>query len=317
MVSTQQVQDLLTDGGTVLSEDGSKIGKVEQVFLDDETSEPEWVTVKTGMFGGAETFVPLQDARVDGDEVTVPFSKDKVKDAPRIEDQDGHLSREEESELYRYYGIAESSSSHHDTTTQQDTDLGSDRSDGGGGVDREDRDDDGRTDSRDGMASGVLGDDTDSTRGAEGASDGSDGSDGSMTRSEERVNIGTETESAGKVRLRKYVVTDEVTKTVPVSHEEVRVERVPLEGDEADTSSASGELAEETAEVELSGERVVVDKDTVPVEKVQLDRETVTEDQQVTEEVRKEQIDVDDEGHGAEDGHDSQGVTDENRSDLR
>jgi sporulation protein YlmC with PRC-barrel domain len=103
MVSTHEVQDLLAQGGTVVSEDGTKIGSVGQVFLDDHTGEPEWVTVKTGMFGGAESFVPLASATIHGDEVRVPFDKDTVKDAPRVDDSNGHLSESEEDELFRYY----------------------------------------------------------------------------------------------------------------------------------------------------------------------------------------------------------------------
>ncbi|MGM7423360.1 PRC-barrel domain-containing protein [Cellulosimicrobium sp. CpK407] len=103
MISTDQIERLLS-GGTVVSQAGEKVGKVGQVFLDDRTGEPAWVTVKTGLFGTAESFVPLADADVQGDVVRVPYTKDTVKDAPRVDDSEGHLSHEEETELYRYYG---------------------------------------------------------------------------------------------------------------------------------------------------------------------------------------------------------------------
>ncbi|MFD4994311.1 PRC-barrel domain-containing protein [Cellulosimicrobium cellulans] len=103
MISTDQIERLLS-GGTVVSQAGEKVGKVGQVFLDDRSGEPEWVTVKTGLFGTAESFVPLADADVQGDEIRVPFTKDTVKGAPRVDDSEGHLSHEEEAELYRYYG---------------------------------------------------------------------------------------------------------------------------------------------------------------------------------------------------------------------
>ncbi|MDO5737479.1 MAG: YsnF/AvaK domain-containing protein, partial [Propionibacteriaceae bacterium] len=114
--------------------------------------------------------------------------------------------------------------------------------------------------------------------------------DDSMTLSEERVNVGTETRESGKVRLRKYVVTENVTKTVPVQHEEVRVERVPLDDD-----ARGGHIDDDGAEVEvtLHEEKAVVDKDTVAVEEVRLGKETMTEEESVSTEVRKERLDTD------------------------
>lgn len=95
----------------------------------------------------------------------------------------------------------------------------------------------------------------------------------------------------GRVRLRKYVVTENVTQTVPVSHEEVRIEREPIT--DADDAVSGVEISEDVQEVELKGERVVVSKETVPVERVRIGTETVTEEQQVSEEVRREQIETD------------------------
>ena len=114
-----------------------------------------------------------------------------------------------------------------------------------------------------------------------------------MILSEERVNVGTETHESGRVRLRKYVVTENVTKTVPVQHEEVRVERVPLDDD----GSRGGHIDDDGSEVEvtLHEETPVVDKDTVAVEEVRLGKETVTDQETVSTEVRKEQVDTDDE----------------------
>ena len=58
----------------------------------------------TGLFGTNETFVPVQGAEFNGDRVTLAYDKAQVKDAPNIS-EDGHLSPEEEKQLYRYYGI--------------------------------------------------------------------------------------------------------------------------------------------------------------------------------------------------------------------
>jgi uncharacterized protein (TIGR02271 family) len=270
MIGTDHAQNLLSNGGQVLDQHRDKIGKAGQVYLDDRTGEPAWVTVKTGLFGGAESFVPLAEGRMEGDDVSVPYSKDQVKDAPRIEDENGHLSRDEEAELYRYYGLADPD---HAVAGGRDTayaDTG--------------RADDGHTDAArpQGAVGGGAGHDT----------SGPD-TDSAMTRSEERVDVGTETETVGRARLRKYVVTENVTKTVPVSHEEVRIEREPITDANRGEALSGGDITEEEHEVELKGERVVVDKDTVPVERVQMGTETVTENREVSEQVRKEQIEAD------------------------
>jgi uncharacterized protein (TIGR02271 family) len=112
-----------------------------------------------------------------------------------------------------------------------------------------------------------------------------------MTHSEERLRVGTENVAAGRARLRKYVVTEPVSTTVPVSHEEVRVEREPITDASAGDALSGSDISEAEHEVTLRAERPVVDKETVPVERVRLGTETVTEERQVNEEVRKEQID--------------------------
>ena len=279
MISTQEVQDLLSSGGTVVDDDGTKIGNIGQVFLDDQTSEPEWVTVKTGMFGGAESFIPLADATTSGSEIRVPFQKSKVKDAPRVDDSEGHLSQDEEAELYRYYGMSYDES-------HSDSGLPA------GGMQ-----------SNPDVAGSERSGETDQDRSGERVGRDTSGptTDDAMTRSEEQVNIGTEQVSTGKVRLRKYVVTENVTKTVPVSHEEVRIEREPITDANRGDAVAGGDITSEEHEVELTEERVVVDKEVVPVERVKLGKDTVTEEQQVSEEVRKEQIDMDDDSTNAAD----------------
>ena len=219
--------------------------------------------VKTGLFGGAESFVPLADATSSGTEIRVPFDESKVKDAPRVDDSEGHLSADEESELYRYYGMSY-------TDPKPDSGVPTDGAAGRGGVNAED-----------------------GTERAVGRDTSGPNTDDAMTRSEEQVNIGTEKVSSGKVRLRKYIVTENVTQTVPVSHEEVRVEREPITEANRGAALSGGDLTTEEHEVELNDERVMVDKDVVPVERVRLDKDVVTEQQQVSEEVRKERIDTD------------------------
>ena len=115
--------------------------------------------------------------------------------------------------------------------------------------------------------------------------------DGALTRSEERLHVGTERVEAGRARLRKYIVEENVSTTVPVSHEEVRIEREPITEANVGDAMAGAELSEEEHEVTLHAERPVVSKETVPVERVKLTTDTVTEDAQVDETLRKEQID--------------------------
>jgi uncharacterized protein (TIGR02271 family) len=115
--------------------------------------------------------------------------------------------------------------------------------------------------------------------------------DDAMTRSEERLHVGTEQAEVGRVRLRKHVVTENVTQTVPVSHEEVRLEREPITDANRGQATSGADISEEEHEVTLHAERPVTDKETVPVERVRLGKETVTEDHEVSETLRKEQID--------------------------
>ena len=246
MTSITDPQSLI--GRTAVDSDGNKVGKIGQIYLDDQTGEPSWVTVATGMFGTKQSFAPLQGATESGDDVTLPVPKDLIKDAPNVED-DGHLEESEQSALYAHYAqyftggtrtaAAETTGSGHDTSGPN--------------------------------------------------------TDEAMTRSEERLHVGTEQVESGRVRLRKYVVTENVTQTVPVSHEEVRIERESITDANRDAATSGADISEEEHEVTLHAERPVVAKETVPVERVKIGTETVTEQHQVDEEIRKEKIDVDDE----------------------
>ena len=117
--------------------------------------------------------------------------------------------------------------------------------------------------------------------------------DNAMTRSEEQLRVGTQRVEAGRARLRKYVVEEQVSTTVPVSHEEVRIEREPITDANVGNATEGPAISEEEHEVVLHEEVPVVQKEAVPVERVRLNTETVTEQQTVSEEVRKEQIDTD------------------------
>jgi uncharacterized protein (TIGR02271 family) len=117
--------------------------------------------------------------------------------------------------------------------------------------------------------------------------------DDAMTRSEERLNVGTTTEEAGRARLRKYVVTEQQNVEVPVKREEVRLEREPITDANVGDAMSGPDISEEEHEVTLRQERPVVQTEAVPVERVRLAKDEVTDTEQVSAEVRKEQIDTD------------------------
>jgi uncharacterized protein (TIGR02271 family) len=249
-------------GQKLVSQDGDKIGTIDEIYIDEQTGEPEWLAVSTGLFGSRVSFVPLAEAQRDGDEIRVPYSKDQVKDSPNAE-ADGALSQDEESRLYRHYGLGYS---------EGRSDSGLPEGEGRGGVT--------------GAGAGIR----------EGGTTGRDVSgpetDDAMTRSEEELSVGTREVETGRARLRKYVVTENVTKTVPVQREEVRVEREPITDANRDAALSGGDITEEEHEVTLRAEEPVVEKRTVPKERVRLDTDTVTDEQQVTDEVRKERIET-------------------------
>lgn len=103
-ITQDQVNDLYD--AHVVTQDGDDLGGVGSVYLDDETGEPSWISVKTGWFGTNESLVPLADAEFSGDRIQIPYSQDIVKDAPNV-DAERHLSEEEQGELDRYYGGVE------------------------------------------------------------------------------------------------------------------------------------------------------------------------------------------------------------------
>ena len=311
MIGTEAISRVI--GRDVYDQSGDKIGSASEVYLDDESGQPEWVTVKTGLFGTKESFVPLQGADLTDDGLRVPVSKSQVKDAPKV-DTDGHLSPQEEQELYRYYGLgsgqgttgttgnigtagmAGTGHTGRDTTATETT--GNIGTAGVAGTGHTDRDRDGIPDAMEGRTGGRTDRDGDGVYDdVQGRTVGRDTSgpttDDAMTRSEERLNVGTRTEEAGRARLRKYVVTENVTETVPVSREEVRVEREPITDANVGNAMDGPAISEEEHEVTLHAERPVVEKEAVPVERVRLDKETVTEQERVSADVRKEEIEVD------------------------
>lgn len=231
--------DQLT-GREVFGSDGHRIGEVGQVFVLDGTDEPTWITVKTGLFGMHESFIPVAGATERGDEIVVPFEKAFVKDAPRIDDA-SDLSVDQEAELYRYYGVepplqqqAAVAEHQHDARERHD-----DRDEGVGGHLRRaderhsgDADDSGpstahadRTPYGGGHDSGSAessGSGSDDDRGVRGR-----GSDAGRDGSGDGASAG----GSGGPRLRRRIVTEMQTIQVPVQREEIVVEGDGIEPD--------------------------------------------------------------------------------------
>jgi uncharacterized protein (TIGR02271 family) len=231
-------------GRTMVGSDGEKIGTIDEIYLDAETGRPEWALTSTGLLGTKSKFVPLTGASPAGEEIRVRYSKDQVNDAPGV-DPDGDLSKEEESALYRHYGLEYSESR-----------SGSGLPEGGG---------------RGRFARG-------------------EGDDDAMTRSEEELRVGTAEQERGRARLRKWVETEQVDETVPVKRETAKVEREPITDENVDDAMGGPEISESEHEVTLLEEEPVVEKRTVPKERVRLEKDTETDEEHVSETVRKERI---------------------------
>ena len=287
-------------GSAAYGPDGEKIGTVEHFFTDDRTGAPTWVAVSTGLFGTRHSVVPATEATFTEGTVRLPVTKEAVRTAPSVSSE--HLDPEAEALLRQHYGLDAGRSATEttspgtgaagtttagtaqapagdDTTTRDLSQLPADQSPGGTrqdtvGVDRP-----------------AAGDQTMPVS----AVPTPPPTDGAMTRSEEQLRVATERYAAKRVRVVKYVVTEEVQITVPIRREEIRIEEIPLDdGAPAPTgvldAVGTGGLPET---IVLHTERPVVSTEVVPVERVRLRTEWVQEQRQVRDEVRRERIDVD------------------------
>ena len=284
MLSQQELTEAI--GATACGPDGDEIGRVEHFFVDDRTGAPTWVAVTTGLFGTRHSIVPALDASFSGGALQVPVGKDLVRDAPSPGDTQ-HLDPDEEARLRAHYRL--------DQGGRALADQGADRGADQGAV-------------------GGRHDTVDAARGTAGETDGRAAGtartdDGSMVRSEERLRVGTETTAATRVRVVRYVVTEEVQITVPLRREEIRIEEVPLDDvDPADQTlegappagrhaaggpDVSGALGGLPEEIVLHREEPVVSVRVVPAERVRLRTEVVQGHEQVSAQVQRERITVD------------------------
>lgn len=237
-------------GADLYDSNGDKIGTIENIYLDDQSGQPEWLTVSTGWFGTSTQFVPIAGTTAHDDGVKVPYSTDHIKDAPSV-DADEHLDAGEERRLYDHYEMS------YDAADHGSAYGGRERADEGYEyADTHDR--------------------------------GTGTGDAEVTLSEEQLAVDKTEREAGRVRLRKYTVSEDVNVTVPVKKQVARIVREPAAG----TAPSSITDDEEVEEVVLSEEEIAVDKQVVAKENVRIETDTVTDEETVSDTVRKERIDV-------------------------
>jgi len=250
---SQDLRDLI--GRDAVDPDGDKIGKIDDVYVDEDSGEPSWLAVKTGWFGSHISFVPIEGVYFGGDDAVVSYQKDTVKDAPHF-DADGHLGRDEEARLYEHYNVRRRGGTTDTTDTTTTTTGGRDVTNTD--VQREQR-----------------------------------GSDDAMTRSEEELEVNKRQTETGRARVRKWIETEHVQMTVPIRREKARLVTEPVDSSNRDEALSGADLTESEHEVVLSEEEVDVNKRVVPKERVRLEKEVETEEVPVDESVRKERIEMD------------------------
>ena len=264
MAETNRIEDLAN--ATAYDVDGEKLGGVKDVYVNDTTGQPDFVSVNHGMFGGGDSIVPLRGHTLRDGELHLAFPKDRVQDAPEL-DENGHLTTEDQDAFYRHYGLEGTQ----DVTTYETDNRTAQAGAAGTGAA-----------AGAGYAAGEREVDADRRDVA---------NNDEIVRSEEQLNVSKDRVETGQVRLRKYVVNETENVEVPVEREEVRVVREPIT--DADRANYDGNIGEQEASVTLHEDRVNVAKESVPVEKVSLEKDTVQDTERVSEEVRKERFETD------------------------
>ena len=278
MADFNRIEDLAN--ATAYDVDGDKVGGVKDVYVNDTTGQPDFVSVNHGLFGGGDSIVPLRGHTLRDGELHLAFPKERIEDAPDL-DENGHLTTEDQDAFYRHYGLENTQ----DVTTYETGNRFAETGAAGAGA---------AGAAGAGYAAGErnVETDVDTERRDVVDADRRDVADnGEIIRSEEQLNVSKDRVETGQVRLRKYVVNETETVEVPVEREEVRVVREPIT--DADRANYDGNIGEQEASVTLHEDRVNVAKESVPVEKVSLEKDTVQDTERVSEEVRKERFETD------------------------
>jgi uncharacterized protein (TIGR02271 family) len=268
-------------GYTVYDQDYEKIGKVDDLFLDENES-PEYIGVKMGFLGTRSTLIPFEMARVNDERQLIEVSKDKetVKNGPTFDD-DKEITPEFENEVYSYYGLeytngTDGRSAYGSYYSDEGTEAGT----VGPGMTM------GDTETGEFREHAATNEGVNQSRG----DDLEDEDELRVQRSEEELAAGTREREAGQLKVRKRVRTDRETIEVPTRHEEVSVERVPASGE-----ATEAEIGEDEVVVPVTEEEVVVGKRAVAKEEVRIRKNVVEDTEIVEEDVRREEIEVEDE----------------------
>jgi uncharacterized protein (TIGR02271 family) len=266
-------------GYTVYDQADQKIGKVDDLFVD-ENDQPEYIGVKMGLLGTSSTLIPFELASVDDERQTIVVATDKdtAKSGPAFDD-DHEITPEFESEVHSYYGLQRTGSTEErGTYAEYSSSETTGRGSAGPGMAMGDTE------------SGEFREHPPSEEGVSGeGSDLGDRDELRVQRTEEELAAGTREVEAGAMRVRKRVRVDRERIEVPTRHEEVSVERVPVSGE-----ATEAEIGEDEVVVPVTEEEVVVSKRPVAKEEVRIKKDVVEDTEVVEEEVRREEIDVED-----------------------
>ncbi|KWZ74975.1 MAG: YsnF/AvaK domain-containing protein [Winkia neuii] len=284
-MTTHSIEELAA--ATAFDSNGDKLGDVKQVFTNDATGQPDFIEVAHGLFGLGSSLVPLRGHRLDDEGLHLAFAKDRIKDAPDLAEA-GHLTPEDQDALYRHYGVDQLKDD--DTTRygKQEAGEGQRREAAAGAPVAAGAPAARHTEDHE-AAGRHRAEETKRDARPQDKKDIAD--DGEIIRSEEQLNVAKERVATGQAQLRKNVVTETETVEVPVEREEVRLVRTPINEDEA-KKLGNQDISEGEASVTLHEDRVNVSKESVPVEKISLGKETVKDTKTVSEDLKKEQIET-------------------------
>jgi uncharacterized protein (TIGR02271 family) len=269
----------------VYDRNGEKIGKVDDLFVD-ENDQPEYIGVKMGFLGLEGTsLIPWEIARVDENDRRIEVSVDKaqVKEGPSFND-DEDITPEYEERVYSHYGLQRAQANgarggygeyYGDETEERSGEVGPGMRMG----DTETGEFRGHGREQEGV--NQPGDDLE------------DEDELRVQRSEEELRAGTREREAGRMNVRKRVRTDREQVRVPKKREEVSVERVPV-----NEEGTGAEIGDDEVSMPVVEEEVVVDKRAVVKEELRLRKDVVEDEEVVEEDVRKEEVDVDDQTTG-------------------
>jgi uncharacterized protein (TIGR02271 family) len=267
-------------GYTVYDQAGEKIGKVDDLFVD-ESDQPEYIGVKMGFLGTSSTLIPWEAVSSTDDEdraITVATNKDTAKSGPAFDD-DREITPEFEQQVYSYYGLSrsagsEGSGSYGSYYSEESTEAGT----VGPGMSM------GDTETGEFREHAITDEGVNQSRG----DDLEDEDELRVQRTEEELRAGTRERQAGALNVRKRVRTDRERIEVPTRREEVTVDRVPVEGEAA----TEAEIGDDEVSIPLTEEEVVVEKRPVIKEEVRIRKDVVEDTEVVEEDVRREEVDI-------------------------